>query len=108
MDTASYFQSVASSFTFSTISCGVNVGPESNLRSSVWPVARIFTCVPPTSITSTFMANILFYQHIALGIRNRDPGRFRAPASGHYESDTSPKRVRGYWYTEPLNHKPKD
>jgi transposase len=29
--------------------------PEGNLRDSVCPVARIFTWVPPTSITSTFI-----------------------------------------------------
>src|SRR5262245_27708721 len=36
---------------------GVSVGPESNFRGSVSPVARILTWVPPTSITSTFMTS---------------------------------------------------
>src|SRR5579864_1384180 len=59
MDTTSYFQSLARSLTRATICSAVRVGPEANFRDSVWPVARSFTFVPPTSTTSTFMANSL-------------------------------------------------
>src|SRR5262245_3868158 len=55
MDTASYFQSPASFLTPATIRFGVMVDPDGNLRDSFWPVARIFTWVPPISIASTFM-----------------------------------------------------
>src|SRR5262249_41018689 len=54
-DAASYFQSPASSLTPRTICSAVSPGPEGNSRRSSCPVARIFTCVPPTSTTSTFM-----------------------------------------------------
>src|SRR5262249_47599645 len=37
-----------------TICLALNSGPERTLRYSFCPVARIFTCVPPTSTTSTF------------------------------------------------------
>src|SRR5258708_21039382 len=39
----------------STILAAVSAAPEGNLRGSVCPVARIFTLVPPTSTTSTFI-----------------------------------------------------
>src|SRR5262249_42163031 len=55
IDTASYFQSPASSLTPRTICSAVSAGPEGNSRRSSCPLARIFTCVPPTSTTSTFM-----------------------------------------------------
>src|SRR5262249_35938777 len=43
------------SLTPRTICSAVSAGPEGNSRCSSCPVARIFTCVPPTSTTSTFM-----------------------------------------------------
>src|SRR5438045_2321748 len=53
IETTSYLQSVASFFTPKTIRLGVSVGPDRNDRLSVCPVARIFTDVPPTSMTNT-------------------------------------------------------
>src|SRR6516225_1139174 len=55
MDTTSYVQSAASFFTPETIRPGVSVGPDRKARISVCPLARIFTEVPPTSMTSTFL-----------------------------------------------------
>src|SRR6516162_7322597 len=55
MDTTSYVQSAASFFTPETIRTGVSVGPDRKDRISVCPLARIFTEVPPTSMTSTFL-----------------------------------------------------
>src|SRR6516162_6850991 len=55
MDTTSYVQSAASFFTSETIRTGVSVGPDRKDRISVCPLARIFTEVPPTSMTSTFL-----------------------------------------------------
>src|SRR6516225_10403329 len=54
-ETASYAQSAASFFTLDAIRLGVSVGPDRKDRLSVCPVARIFTEVPPTSMTSTFL-----------------------------------------------------
>src|SRR5262249_39837792 len=45
----------ASFFTLETIRLGVSIGPDRNDRTSVCPLARIFTEVPPTSMTSTFL-----------------------------------------------------
>src|SRR5215831_15866948 len=59
MATTSYFQSLASSLAPATICSAVRVGPEANFRGSLCPVARSLTLVPPTSTTSTFMANSL-------------------------------------------------
>src|SRR5271168_283398 len=50
----SYSQSRAPCFTICTIFCAVMAGPEGYLRGSFWPVASIFTFVPPTSTTKTF------------------------------------------------------
>src|SRR6516165_7223098 len=55
MDTTSYIQPAASFFTPETIRPGVSVGPDRKDRISVCPLARIFTEVPPTSMTSTFL-----------------------------------------------------
>src|SRR6516165_8510899 len=55
METTSYVQSAASFFTPETIRVGVSVGPDRNDRIAVCPLARIFTEVPPTSTTSTFL-----------------------------------------------------
>src|SRR6516165_1980862 len=55
MDTTSYVQSAASFFTPETIRTGVSVGPDRKDRISVCPLPRIFTEVPPTSMTSTFL-----------------------------------------------------
>src|SRR5262249_61777195 len=52
--TTSLVHALASFLTPDTISLGVNVGPDGNERSSVCPVARILTEVPPTSTTNTF------------------------------------------------------
>src|SRR5215471_21144550 len=60
IDTTSYVQPRASFLTPDTICRGVNVGPDGNERSSVCPVARILTEVPPTSTTSTFPAADVF------------------------------------------------
>ncbi len=54
MEITSYFQSAVSFLTPATIRRGVSLGPEGNFRGSAWPVASIFTLVPPMSITSTF------------------------------------------------------
>src|SRR5262249_17507795 len=52
----SYSQSAASFLTPSTI-CRADIpGPDSNFRGTFCPVVRIFTCVPPTSTTSTFIS----------------------------------------------------
>src|SRR5215470_6130827 len=58
METVSYFQSAAIFFTPATICPAVSVGPEANLRGSLSPLTRILTCVPPTSITKTFMKSL--------------------------------------------------
>src|SRR5262249_40656986 len=55
IDTTSYLQSAASSFTRDTICLGVSVGPDGNDRASVCPVTRNFTELPPTSMTSTLL-----------------------------------------------------
>src|SRR5262249_6890234 len=55
IDTASYLQSFARFLTPATICLGVNLGPDGNSRDRFCPVARIFTWVPPTSTTSTFI-----------------------------------------------------
>src|SRR5277367_2634705 len=49
----SYFQSAVAFFTSFTIFPGVIVGPDGYFRGSFSPVAKSFTFVPPTSITST-------------------------------------------------------
>src|SRR5260370_34426669 len=54
MEIASYVHPRASFLTPATICSGVSVGPETNSRCSSCPVARIFTWVPPTSMTRTF------------------------------------------------------
>src|ERR1700685_1879051 len=56
METTSYSHPSAVLRTPATISSGVIVGPESNSRCVVCPLASSLTCVPPTSITSTFIA----------------------------------------------------
>src|SRR5262245_48884934 len=56
----SYVHPRASFLTPDTIRLGVNVGPDENERRSVCPVARILTEVPPTSTTSTFLAEDVF------------------------------------------------
>jgi len=58
---------LASPFTPTTICRAVSVDPESMARFSVWPVARIFTCVPPMSIASTFMPHPPFRRLAAVG-----------------------------------------
>src|SRR5579871_188291 len=58
IDTTSYRQSPASFLTPETICLAVNVGPDANLRDTRFPETRIFTWVPPTSTTSTFMARL--------------------------------------------------
>src|SRR5215469_4259917 len=55
METASYFQSAVIFFTPATICLAVNLGPDANFRGSLSPVTRTLTCVPPTSITRTFI-----------------------------------------------------
>src|SRR5215467_1554554 len=56
METHPYFHPLESRLTPDTMRWGVNPGPETNFRGSSCPVARIFTCVPPTSMTRTPMA----------------------------------------------------
>src|SRR5215813_12762065 len=56
----SYVHPLASFLTPDTIRLGVKVGPDGNDRRSVCPVARILTEVPPTSTTSTFLAENVF------------------------------------------------
>src|SRR5215510_3272403 len=56
----SYVHPMASFFTPDTFRLGVKVGPDGNDRRSVCPVARILTEVPPTSTTSTFLAENVF------------------------------------------------
>src|SRR5262245_32205433 len=56
METTSYCQSSASFCTPATMDSGDSVGPDGNFRGSDCPVARIFTFVPPTSTTRTFMS----------------------------------------------------
>src|SRR5262245_47438768 len=67
----SYVHPLASFLTPDTIRLGVNVGPDGNERRSACPVARILTEVPPTSTTSTFLAEDVF----ATGARFRRPVR---------------------------------
>src|SRR3974390_1704798 len=55
IEIASYAQSAASFFALDAIRPGVSIGPDRKDRLSVCPVARIFTEVPPTSMTSTFL-----------------------------------------------------
>src|SRR3954471_8355335 len=55
MDTASYSQSPANSWTASISRAGVSFLPEVALRGSVWPVARILNLVPPMSMTRIFV-----------------------------------------------------
>ena len=46
----------ATSFLTPKIMCSGDIfGPDGNLRGALCPLARIFTLVPPTSTTSTFM-----------------------------------------------------
>src|SRR5215470_15357313 len=56
----SYLHPRASFLTPDTIRLGVIFGPDGNERRSVCPVARILTDVPPTSTTSTFLAEDVF------------------------------------------------
>src|SRR5512132_347419 len=56
MDTRPYFHPLERRWTPDTMRCGVRFGPETNFRGSFCPVARIFTWVPPTSMTRTPMA----------------------------------------------------
>src|SRR5208337_2148086 len=55
IETASYFHPPAIFLTPDTICLAVNVGPDSNFRGSRSPLTRTLTCVPPTSMTSTFI-----------------------------------------------------
>src|SRR5215467_5968566 len=73
IDTTSYVQPRASFLTADTICLGVNVGPDGNERSSVWPVARILTEVPPTSTTNTFPAADVFATSARSCRRRRRP-----------------------------------
>src|SRR6266487_1579494 len=59
MDITSYFQSRVRFLTPATIALAVMAGPEGNFMGSCCPVARIFTLVPPISITSTFIIEVL-------------------------------------------------
>src|SRR5262245_27796204 len=56
METRPYFHPLESRLTPDTMRWGVRFGPETNLRDSSCPVARIFTWVPPTSMTRTPVA----------------------------------------------------
>src|SRR5512133_855225 len=70
MEIAPYSQSDESFRTSDTILFGVRVGPESNCRWIRCPVARIFTWVPPISMTSTFISDFDLrglLQHLTLG-----------------------------------------
>src|SRR5437762_3110900 len=58
MDITSYFQSRVRFLTPATIALAVMAGPEGNFMGSCCPVARIFTLVPPISITSTFIIEV--------------------------------------------------
>src|SRR5215469_11508037 len=58
--TQSNCHSAASCLTPDTILAGVRFAPETNFRGASFPVARIFTCVPPTSTTRTFLASLLW------------------------------------------------
>src|SRR5580765_3214490 len=53
METTSYIQFPASFLTLATILRGVKSLPDANFRGSAWPVARIFTVVPPMSTART-------------------------------------------------------
>src|SRR5215469_3750690 len=55
IETASYFQSPMIFFTPMTICLAVSVELDSNFLGSRSPVTSSFTCVPPTSMTSTFI-----------------------------------------------------
>src|ERR1017187_6975345 len=55
MDTPSYFQPTVAVRTAETIFAGVIFGPDENSTRFLWPVARTFTCVPPTSMTRILM-----------------------------------------------------
>ena len=44
----------------------ISVFPDGNFRHSFWPVARIFTFVPPISIVRTFVAGSPIYLRVAL------------------------------------------
>src|SRR4030095_3714786 len=74
IDTALYFQSLASFSTPATICLGVSLGPDGNSRGCFCPVMRIFTWVPPTSTTSTFSERSMYSaglrQACALGSDN--------------------------------------
>src|SRR6266487_4958794 len=67
MDITSYFQSRVRFLTPATIALAVMAGPEGNFMGSCCPVARIFTLVPPISITSTFIIEVPRY----IGADNR-------------------------------------
>src|SRR5262252_1143364 len=56
IEIASYCHPSVTRFTAATIRRGVNVRPDWILIGVLPPVARTFTCVPPTSITRIFMA----------------------------------------------------
>src|SRR5262245_39607992 len=75
IDTALYFQSLASFLTLATICSAVSLGPDGNSRCCFCRVARIFTCVPPTSTTSTFNEPAMYSTGLrkgnALGSDNR-------------------------------------
>src|SRR6266496_3018289 len=58
MDITSYFQSRVRFLTPATIALAVMAGPEGNFIGACCPVARIFTLVPPISITSTFIIEV--------------------------------------------------
>src|SRR6266480_8131122 len=58
MAITSYFQSRVCFLTPATITLAVMVGPDGNFLGSCCPVANIFTLVPPTSITSTFIIEV--------------------------------------------------
>jgi len=65
IETASYSHVPMIRLTLETICCGVILGPDGNSRAVLCPVARTFTCVPPTSSTSTFMQAFLPLQRVA-------------------------------------------
>src|SRR5438105_15817770 len=54
IDTASYAQSLATSRTARTMTCGVIRGPDGIFTGVRWPDARTLIFVPPTSTTRIF------------------------------------------------------
>src|SRR5262245_39675923 len=69
----SYVHPLASFLTPDTIRLGVKVGPDGNDRRTVCPVARILTEVPPTSTTSTFLAENVFATRVRVAFMLSPP-----------------------------------